>query len=62
MDMDKRARERALFESIRVEHGIPTIPSRIIDERARKQWLETHDRIPALDEIDQVIEEVRSGR
>ncbi len=60
--MDKRERERALFESIRVDHGIPTIPSKVIDERAKKQWLENHDRIPTLEEIDRVIEEVRSGR
>ena len=62
MEQEKRERERALFESIRIDRGTATLSTQEIDERAKKEWLKHHDRIPTLDEIDEMIREVRNGR
>lgn len=62
MIMTKREREMALFESIRVDHGLETVPFAVTDKKATEQWLQNHDRLPTLDEINQVIKEVRDAR
>ncbi len=54
-------RVRALFEEIRVDHGIQTVPMDEIDARAKEQWEATHDYIPTIDEIDRIIQEVRDA-
>ena len=62
MDMTKQERERALFESMKVDHGLKTVPFEITDQRAAEQWLQPHKDFPTLDEINNVIKDVRNEK
>ena len=55
--------EQALFEKVRKKHSTSETTLRDdIDRRAREQYLNTHDTIPTLEEIDEVINEYRKGK
>ena len=65
MDEEKRQREMKLFEEITRKHTFGNSSSiqknEETDERAKRQYLETHDRLPTLEEIDAVIEDYRKS-
>ena len=65
MDEEKRQREMKLFEEIKRKHTFGNSSSiqknEETDERAKRQYLETHDRLPTLEEIDAVIEDYRKS-
>ena len=62
----KRLREQKLFEEITRKHTFGNSTSiqknEETEERAKRQYLETHDRLPTLEEIDAVIEDYRKNK
>ncbi len=57
--MDKEERIKELFNKTKVSHGIKCESFQDIREKARKEWLSTHDRFLSIEEIDAVIDEYR---
>lgn len=54
--------DKELFKKIKINHGIDTKSSEEICDIATEQWLKTHDCLPSIDEIDDVIKEVRDEK
>ena len=61
----KRLMEQKLFEEITRKHTFGNSTSIQTNEEtfemAKRQYLETHDRLPTLEEIDAVIEDYRKS-
>lgn len=64
-NIEKKLREQKLFEEVARKHTFGNSTSiqknEETDERAKRQYLETHDRLPTLEEIDAVIEDYRKS-
>ena len=63
MKMSDEEKEKIweMIKELRAKYDLHDPLYEDVDERAYEQWIQDHDHIPDIEEIDKVIQEVREG-